>query len=308
MHTALRKAAAGRPLPVAITGRITDGTSERRVTIGKTIMICNYDIHIHTRLSSCASPDATLQSYLESAERLGLDFIGISNHMWDSAIPGASSWYLPQTFAHIAAIRQEIAGTPHRIPVYFGCETEFTHQNVLAISEPVLDQLDYVLAPHSHTHMRLVMPPDEYDTDEKHAAFLVRSFLALAAHPLAKRIAAVAHPFSPGTRYARYNAILSHITDAQLRECCLAAKEAGLFAELNISVILPFLDETGVFHGENERFFRMAKECGVKFTWGSDSHQVYDQRLEAVCRFLETCGIEQNDFATRDEILDRNRQ
>lgn len=271
-------------------------------------MICNYDIHIHTYLSSCASPNATLQSYLDSAEGLGMDFIGISNHMWDHAIPGASRWYEPQTFEHIAAIRKEIEDTPHRIPVYFGCETEFTHENVLAISEPVLDQLDYVLAPHSHTHMKFVMPPDKYDTDEKHAAFLVRSFLSLASHPLAKRIAAVAHPFSPGTKYEHYNAILSHITDEQYRECCMAAKETGLFAELNISVILPFLDESGVFHGESERFFRMAKECGVKFTWGSDSHQVYDMRLDAVCHFLEGCGIEQSDFATKEEILKRNKQ
>lgn len=270
-------------------------------------MICNYDIHIHTHLSSCASPSATLQSYLDSAEQLGLDFIGISNHMWDDAIPGASSWYAPQTFEHIAQIRRELAETPHRIPVYFGCETEFTHRNVLAISEPVLEQLDYVLAPHSHTHMRLVMPPDQYDTDEKHASFLVHSFLALAVHPLARRIATVAHPFSPGTNYERYNAILSHITDAQFRECCMAAKEAGLFAELNVSIILPFVDESGIFHGESERFFRMAKECGLKLTWGSDAHQVYDLRLDVVYRFLESCGIGQSDFATEQEILNRNR-
>ncbi len=271
-------------------------------------MVFNYDIHIHTNLSSCAAPGATLESYLIYARELGLEAIGISNHMWDSAVPGASGWYAPQNFEHIAKLREQIGQVPHTIPVYFGCETEFTHEGVLAISEAVLDRLDYVLAPHSHTHMTLVMPRTVYDSDEKHAAYLVRSFLALASHPLAERLAAVAHPFSPGTNYGKYNEILSHITDGQFRECCLAAKEKNLFAEVNTSVILPFLDEQGVFHGEISRFFRIAKECGVKLTWGSDSHGVYDIRRDCVYRFLADCGIEQSDFATVDEIMRKNRR
>ncbi len=275
---------------------------------GTGTMKYNYDIHIHTNLSSCAAKDATLDSYLDYAVKNNLECIGISNHMWDSAVPGASRWYSVQNFEHISLLREEIHQKSGDCPkILFGCETEFTHDGVMAISEEVAGQMDYILAPHSHTHMDFVMPKAVYDTDEKHAAFLVRSFLALVSHPMARYITSVAHPFSPGTNYAKYNGILSHVTDEQFRECCLAAKEANVFLELNNSVIIPFLDQDGNFHGEISRFFSVAGECGCKLTWGSDSHSVYDTRIPDIIRFVKSCGFTESGIAGIDDIIKKIR-
>lgn len=262
-------------------------------------MKITYDIHIHTSLSSCAKPDATVDSYLELAKKDGLKLIGFSNHMWDRRIPGASGWYKPQTFEHILQIKNEISKEMDGIKILFGCETEFTHDGTVAISEEVIDQLDYVLVPHSHTHMKLVMPPDIYDTDRKHAGFLVSSFMALVGHPLANRFTAVAHPFAPGVDYSNYRKVQSLITDNQLYECFKAAKEVGLFIEINGSCIIVFADGE---LSEYRRIYTIAKECGCTFTYGSDSHNIDNRELNRVSAFAESCGICEADFATIDTL------
>ncbi len=66
---------------------------------------------------------------MQNAERIlhyakdnGLKRIAVTDHYWDSAVPGASSRYAPQNFEHI----QEIRPFPSYdgIDFLFGCETE----------------------------------------------------------------------------------------------------------------------------------------------------------------------------------------
>ena len=46
-----------------------------------------------------------------------------------------------------------------RSEVLIGCETEYAH-GTLGISEKKAETLDYVLVPHSHTHMNGFVLPD----------------------------------------------------------------------------------------------------------------------------------------------------
>ncbi len=268
----------------------------------------NYDVHLHTNLSACASSEITLQSYLDYAEGLNLTAIGISNHLWDAEISGASKWYAPQNFSHISKIKHEMIDIPHRIPVYFGCEADYTHENKLTVSEATADQLDYILVSHSHTHMDVIMPKRIFDTEQKHAAYLVNSFLGVVADPLSHRFASIAHPFSVKGGREGSNAILSRITDQQFRECVLAAKENGIGLEVNISTIVSSIDGDNFSDSEMLRFFSIAKACGARFTWGSDSHRIYDLRLPVVYRFLDACRIDTLDFMTVSEIMSRNKR
>ena len=64
------------------------------------------DIHIHTNLSLCAQEDATLERYIEKAKEANLKVIGISNHLWDGAVPGASNWYAPQNVEHVLQLKK----------------------------------------------------------------------------------------------------------------------------------------------------------------------------------------------------------
>lgn len=54
-------------------------------------MIVTHDIHTHTLFSSCClDPEATMAGYVQKARELGLKTMGISNHLWNEKVKGAS--------------------------------------------------------------------------------------------------------------------------------------------------------------------------------------------------------------------------
>jgi len=59
--------------------------------------IVDNDLHIHSYLSSCSDdPEQTPEAILSHAKKYGLKTICLTDHFWDSAVPGASEWYAPQ--------------------------------------------------------------------------------------------------------------------------------------------------------------------------------------------------------------------
>jgi histidinol phosphatase-like PHP family hydrolase len=49
-------------------------------------------------------------------------------------------------------------------------------------------------------------------------------------------------------------------------------------------------------HTPHEKFIRMAKEQGLKFTFGSDSRNSNAGRLAYCKRIARTCGLKADDF------------
>ena len=206
----------------------------------------------------------TVESIVDYAARHGIATVGITNHVWDREIPGASEWYAPQDFDHISRIREQIPRDCKGVRVRIGAETEFAG-GVIALTRAHRDALDYVLVPHSHIHMvGLVLPRDRV-TDAEVAAYLVESFLALVQQDFATSIA---HPFCPiGRTPENTKAILDCISDDEFARCFLAAREHGAAIEINGDCL----------HGEaslaaHERMFAIARDCGATFTLGSDAH------------------------------------
>lgn len=267
------------------------------------------DIHIHTNLSSCAQPNATLEEYIEGAQRDKLEVLGFSDHLWDSdKIEGVSGWYRPQNVSHVLELKEKLPESREidGIKILFGCETEFTHESKLCLAEENMEHFDYILVPHSHTHMNVVVPRERIDTLEKHAKYLMESFLNLVNHPLSHKITTIAHPFVPGTRFDIYNQTQALIPDSYFKEAFMAAKEKGIAIELNGSCLLD-KSESGLANCEYARIYTIAKECGCRFTYGSDSHStVSDLRnIQAVERFFDICGITEADMLTPKEIVAR---
>ncbi len=254
------------------------------------------DLHIHTSLSSCAARTADASGYIAAAARGGLELIGFANHYWDEAVPGASGWYAPQNTVHVLSLKNELtqcAETVLKEPgaprVIFGCETEYAN-GTLGISREHAELFDYVLVPHSHTHMRGFVLPDSCDTPRKHADYLVRSFLGVANHPLADRITGIVHPFVPvGTADEPACELLSLITDSDFSECARAAFENNIAIELNTSSLAHASDKLMY---EYSRFFHCCKDAGCAFFAGSDKHDII-------------CEPEKDIFFTVDEIAEK---
>lgn len=259
----------------------------------------NYDIHVHTHLSSCADRKAFMVDYIKAASEIGLKTIGFADHAWDKSVEGASPWYAPQDYKRLFARYDELKELDtNGVKVLLGAEGEFA-QLVLALGDEGRKYVDYVIVPHSHTHMRgVVLPSDCVGIPEKHAEYLVKSFLSLCKHEKRNLFFGIAHPMYPIGDTPEYTQqIYSFITDEMLDECALAAKEANVAIEANLSVLKNIPPESG----DNfcyRRFFDACKRAGCKFFMGSDAHcvDVMKNNHAMQANLIALVGLEEADF------------
>jgi len=254
------------------------------------------DLHLHTNLSSCANKQATVEGYVKKARDLGIEVLGFSNHMWDARVKGASEWYAPQTFEHIMKIKEDFKLVDTSIKLLLGCETECDKNGVIGISEEAAKQLDFILVPNSHTHMdNFTIPVEEKTTLERHAKYLVKKFMDIVNHPLAKYFTAIAHPFH-AVGCKEHEEIVSYISDYEFEQCFMAARKLNIALEINTSVFYKY-DIHQLQNTNYIRMLRIAKEIGCKFTIGSDSHSLEKmETLSYADHVMRFAGITSEDL------------
>ncbi len=302
-----------------------------------------HDVHTHNYLSSCCGDNqATAASMIEQAKSTGLKLIGFSNHTWDESIPlpAPSGFYKKQSMAYEMQIKSQIPENIEGIKVLIGAETEYCGMyDVLGMGKEAALQLDYLLIPHSHVHMRnFVMPatPDVVRARAKLAEilagvegisteraealaksypekeldpfmgektvdyvkyvsdFMVESFRGLMNNETLKTYSdlipvSVAHPFQPVGSAPLHNDMLKLISDNTFGELFEMAAKRGIGLEINNRVRNP----------EVIRMLGVAKECGCKFTFGSDGHGKDEmQTVFDVEKCFEPLGF------TEDDLMD----
>ena len=115
-----------------------------------------HDIHTHNVFSACCEDKtASTAAYLEKEAALGMKLYGLSNHLWDERVPGASGWYKNQPILKAEEAKHAFSLAAPGLRVLFGCETEYyACRDLLGMSEEGASHFDYLLIPHSHLHMR----------------------------------------------------------------------------------------------------------------------------------------------------------
>lgn len=92
----------------------------------------DHDLHIHTELSSCSrDAEQTPARILQYAKEHGLKTVCVTDHYWDSTVPGASKWYQPQNYEHITAALP--LPTAEGVSMLFGCETDMDRHFTVGI-------------------------------------------------------------------------------------------------------------------------------------------------------------------------------
>lgn len=139
-------------------------------------MEIKHDVHTHTTLSRCCyDPEATIGSYVRRAAELGHKVFGLSNHLWDEKVPGASSFYKNQMISYGLQQLDCIPADTCGVKVLNGTETDYFYTtDTLGMLAETAKQFDYVLVPHSHTHMRNLVMADNADTVAIKALFAGR--------------------------------------------------------------------------------------------------------------------------------------
>ncbi len=285
----------------------------------------HHDIHTHTEISSCCSDRlATPENFIRAAAELGHTVFGFSNHLWDESVDGESGFYHKQSFAHILPEKERIFAADNcGMKILFGAEVEYCGKSdTLALRAENAAVLDYVLIPHTHTHMEgFVIPmadklaefratfpnqlrkafpwmaekkaqaiansfklPDAMDAldysweeyDEVVAEFMMKSFEQLLENSELERLTRtipviIAHPFYPCGTIGRIEQEYNLIDKERMRQTFLKAAKMGIAFDVNVNTYR-FMDDL-----EREplvKVMRLAKECGVKFAFGTDAHRV----------------------------------
>lgn len=248
-------------------------------------MIIKHDFHLHTHLSLCAERDSTLDFFLKKAADDGLEKIAITDHLWDGTPDYqsfAESFYAPQNFEHILLMKSEIdahnaKGVGPR--VLFGAEAEYSYKSRRpAITPAVAEQLEVLLVPNSHTH--LTMPKDFYLPYDKHIEYMTDAFMDIVNSDVAKYITAIPHPFMAVCCPYDRSMLMELISDDVYKRCFTAAAEKGIALEINPNYLKEkklegySRDDTlaAMYRDPAIRMLRIGKECGCRFTVGTDCH------------------------------------
>lgn len=234
-------------------------------------MKIQHDFHIHTHLSACGQDSATLEHYLAAAKKLGLKKLGFSDHFAATNIPGARGFYGMHPFEHNAQLEPQLRELDSpELKLYFGCETEYhTPLREVGLTEEEAEKFDFVLVPNSHTHM--IMPKDLIDQPQKHAEFMVQAYQDILNSKINRYITAMAHPFDVCCYPHDKNLLFTLISDDQYKYLFDQTAEKNIAFEINVAYAQGMTSEQ-IEVDPHFHMFRLAKECGCKFLFGSDSH------------------------------------
>lgn len=258
----------------------------------------DHDYHIHSNISDCAASDKELlpSRFLKYAKDNNFTEICLTDHLWDSDVPGASIWYFHQNFDHIA----KALPLPQTdgIKFFFGCETELDKYMTVGLSKEKFDKFDFIIIPTTHLHMN-GFTIDEKDTSvEARAKVWVDRLDKLLDMDLPFHKIGIAHLTCSLIAYNRgdfdeHIRIIDSISDETYIRLLEKLRDKGAGFELNFYI--------GSYKDEQlERIlrpYRLAKQVGCKFYLGSDSHSVkeLDAAKERFCKIVDALDLKETD-------------
>ena len=246
----------------------------------------DHDLHIHSLLSLCSDdPGQTPEAILEYGKQNGFRTLCLTDHMWDPAVPGASGWYEAQPFGRAKSVLPLPQSKGTRF--LFGCETDMDRNCVIGVSPETVKELDFVIVPTTHLHMRgFTLNGDE---DAKTRANLwISRFDALLDADLPFEKVGIAHLTCHLIYPGHAPEVLRLIPRDEMHRLFEKAARRGIGIELN------FPARADVQSGGEIMLlpYRIAKEEGCRFYLGSDAHHPADlaaakANFEEIVEFLD---------------------
>lgn len=250
----------------------------------------DHDLHIHSKISSCSNdPEQTTERILRYAEENGFNTICLTDHFWDSSVNGASDWYEPQNYEHIAAAKP--LPQSENVRFLFGCETELNRFLTLGVSKEKLDLFDFIIIPTTHFHMTgYTLTEKECLSPQSRAKAWVKRLDAVLSMDLPFHKIGIAHltcGLIAPTR-EEYCEVLRLLPEEEMR--CLFSKAGNLGVGIELNACdMRFTEEEA---SPVLRPYQIARECGCKFYLGSDAHHpdqldIAMERFEKAMRYLQ---------------------
>jgi DNA polymerase (family 10) len=218
------------------------------------------DLQMHTTHSD---GHQSLEAMADAARGLGLRYIAITDHTESMAVAGG------QTVEELEQQRAEIAALNRRYDdfrILAGAEVKIRADGTLDYADPVLAQLDFVVAS-LHTGLRT----GRERTTERMLSAIRNPHVDMIAHPTGRLI---------GRREG---------ADLDMEAVLHAAAETGTVIEINAHpdrLDLP------------DRYVRRAVELGVRLAINSDAHDVQDLNL-----LFFGVGVARRGWASAERVI-----
>lgn len=261
--------------------------------------ILDHDYHIHSLRSFCSrDPLQTPEYILSKAKEDGLKEICLTNHFWDEKVKGIEGLELNQNFENIKKDLPLPADTD--VKFFFGCETDLDKRMVLGVSPESFDLFDFIIVSTTHLHLN-GFTVDEDITDDERAQLYVKRTEAVLNMDLPFNKIGFAHlttnHITRGgknkSKYAHLD-IIDKIPDSTFYDLFKEIKKKESGVELNFS-----LDyyENDCLKERSLRPYRIAKDCGCKFYFGSDAHHPtgFNGRLQRFSQATEALSLTEDE-------------
>lgn len=218
------------------------------------------DVHLHTTYSDGGE---SIKSMAETAIKKGYEYIVITDHSQSLKIAkGLEVERLFKQMEEIDRINKELA--PFKI--FKGSEVDIKHDGTLDYPDEILKKLDFVIAS-IHSGFK----DDEKKITKRIISAMENPYVTMIAHPTG-RILNTREPY-------RLNII----------EMCKMASKTHTFLEINA-----YFDRLDL----NDINARIAKEYGVKFCIGTDSHNSIQLNM-----IIFGIGQARRAWLTKDDII-----
>ena len=257
--------------------------------------IVDNDLHIHSQLSLCSNdPLQNNEAILNYAIDNKLKTICLTNHFWDDAIPGANEWYEKQNYSHISSALP--LPQSDEVRFLFGCEADLDLNLRLGVSKEKLNCFDFIVISTTHFHHK-GFTTSEIDTfsANNRAITWIKRLDAVLNMDLPFHKIGIAHLacylISPSRE--EYLEVLSLLPEDEMRRLFTRAARLGIGIELNATDMSFDKSEANIVL----RPFKIAKECGCKFYFGSDAHhpQTFKNSVKLFRRAVKLLHLTEDD-------------
>jgi histidinol phosphatase-like PHP family hydrolase len=257
------------------------------------------DLHVHTHLSPCGKPAATVEAMIERAQQKGIVALGFADHITPQPVPGCP-FYDRQRIDVVDGLRAELAQlpSPPAIEILVGIEADYTMAGQGCLDAQTLDRVDHVICAASHFHLPGA-PQPESDAPRHQAELMLRMAREALRLP---GVDVWAHPFDC-SKMRPLLPIVQTMREEELEDLIRLANDREIAIEINGGP-----GQHAAYREATTPFFQLAYRLDAGFTITSDAHHPQDlDRLDLAMDWAKEMGLAGN-LLTLDQIRDRQRR
>jgi len=254
--------------------------------------IADHDLHIHSGISLCSrDKEQNPANILKYGKENGLTTLCLTDHYWDEAVASElNDFYKRQDTAYVEQTLPLPQGEKTRF--LFGVEIDLDKHCKVGISKEKLDRFAFIIIPTTHLHMNGFTVRGDESTEERTKLWIDR-FDAVLDMDLRFEKVGIAHLTCSLMHTGHHLEVLAAIPEEEYRRLFTKAAKVGVGIELNFDS-LALTDEDREL---TLRPYRIAKECGCKFYFGSDAHHLkaFEVSKKNFENIIDLLGLEESD-------------